>query len=131
VKSPPGAVDIESFGVVFVDRLHVVTISLDPPPPPSLWSLPVPDPAGVAVRALAADGVAVVSVSTGGTRLLAALAKEALGAQLVAARPVPAAVAGDAAALRHLAGLLALAVPAPVCPEKQKKYICILLLFNV
>lgn len=75
---------------------------------------PVPDPAGVAVRALAADGVAVVSVSTGGTRLLAALAKEALGAQLVAARPVPAAVAGDAAALRHLAGLLALAVPAPV-----------------
>ena len=75
--------------------------------------LPVPDPAGVAVGALAVDGVTVVPVLTGRALLLARLPEEALGAQLVAARPVPAAVARDAAALRHLARLLALAMSAP------------------
>ena len=75
--------------------------------------LPVPDPAGVAVGAFAVDGVTVVPVLTGRALLLAALPEEALGAQLVAARAVPAAVARDAAALCHLAGLLALAVSAP------------------
>lgn len=75
---------------------------------------PVPNPAGVTVRALAMNGVAVVSVSAGGTHFLAVFPKEALGAELIAARPVPASVAGDAASLRHLAGLLALAVTAPV-----------------
>lgn len=60
------------------------------------------------------NGVAVVAVFTGGTHLLAVLTKEALGAELIAPRPVPAPVAGDAASLCHLTGLLAFAVPAPV-----------------
>lgn len=75
---------------------------------------PVPNPARVAVRAFAMDGVTVVAVFTGGTHFLAVLPKEALGAELIAASPVPAAVAGDAASLRHLAGLLAFAVSTPV-----------------
>lgn len=83
--------------------------------------LPVPNPAGVAVRALAMNGVAVVAVFTGGTHLLAVLAKEALGAELVAPGPVPAPVAGDAASLCHLTGLLALAVPAPVFSQTQQR----------
>lgn len=60
------------------------------------------------------NGVTVVTVFTSGTHFLAVLPKETLGAELVAPRPVPAPVAGDAAALRHLARLLALAVPASV-----------------
>lgn len=83
--------------------------------------LPVPNPAGVTVRALAMDGVAVVTVLARGTHVLATFAEEALGAELVAARPVPASVAGDAASLRHLAGLLALAVPAPEGASQKKK----------
>lgn len=74
---------------------------------------PVPNPAGVTVRALAMNGVAVMAVFAGGAHFLAVFAEEALGAELIAASPVPAPVAGDAAALRHLARLLAFAVPAP------------------
>lgn len=93
---------------------------------------PVSYPAGVAVRALALNGVTVVTVFTGGTHLLAVFTKEALGAELVTAGPVPAPVAGDAAALSHLAGLLALTVstPAghreqpPVHPQALKHSIC-------
>lgn len=76
--------------------------------------VPVPDPAGVTVRALPVDGVTVVAVFTRGTHLLAVFTEEALGAELVAAGPVPAAVTGDAAPLCHLTGLLTLAVPTPV-----------------
>lgn len=65
------------------------------------------------------NGVAVVTVFAGGTHFLAVFAEEALGAELVAPRPVPASVAGDAAALRHLAGLLALAVPAPLVGQRK------------
>lgn len=75
---------------------------------------PVPNPAGVTVRALAMNGVAVVAVFAGGTHFLAVFAKKAFGAELVAAGPVPASVAGDAASLRHFTGLLALAMPTPV-----------------
>lgn len=75
-------------------------------------SIPVPNPAGVTVGAFAVDGVAVVAILTGGTHFLAVFSKEALGAQLVAASPIPASVAGDAASFCHLAGLLAFAVPA-------------------
>lgn len=75
---------------------------------------PVPSPAGVTVRAFAVNGVTVVTVFTGGTHFLAVFPKEALGAELIAPGPVPAPVAGDAASLRHLAGLLAFAVPTPV-----------------
>lgn len=74
---------------------------------------PVSDPAGVTVRALAEHGVAVVSVFADGTHLLAVVSEETFGAVLVTPRPVPASLAGDAAALRHLARLLALAVAAP------------------
>lgn len=87
-------------------------------------SLPVPNPARVTVRALAMDGVAVVAVFAGGTHLLAVFAKEAFGAKLVTAGPVPASVTGDAASLSHLTRLLALAVPTPVVrQERQKKRI--------
>lgn len=65
------------------------------------------------MRALAEDGVAVVSVFADGTHLLAAVSEETFGAVLVTPRPVPAPLAGDATALRHLARLLALAVAAP------------------
>lgn len=65
------------------------------------------------MRAPAQDGVAVVSVLAHGTHLLAVVAEEAFGAVLVTPRPVPAPLAGDATTLRHLAGLLALAVAAP------------------
>lgn len=75
---------------------------------------PVPDPAGVAVRTLAMDGVTVMSVLAGGTDLLAVFAKKTFGAELVAARPIPAAVTRDTAALCHLAGLLTFAVATPV-----------------
>lgn len=67
------------------------------------------------------NGVTVVSVLTGGTHLLAVLAEEALGAELIAPRPVPAPVAGDAAPLCHLTGLLALAVPAPALGPKHNR----------
>lgn len=75
---------------------------------------PVPNPARVTVGALAMNGVAVVTVFTGGTHFLAVFAKEAFRAELVTACPVPASVTGDAASLCHLTGLLALAVPTPV-----------------
>lgn len=87
--------------------------------------LPVPDPAGVAVRALAVNGVAVVTVLTGGTHFLAVFAKEALGAKLVAPRPIPASVAGNAASLGHLTGLLALAVPTPRDQPQETRDKCL------
>lgn len=59
------------------------------------------------------DGVTVVTVFTGGTHFLAVFAKEAFGAELVAACPVPASVTGDAPPLCDLAGLLTLAVSTP------------------
>lgn len=65
------------------------------------------------MRALAEHGVAVVSVFADGTHLLAVVSEETFGAVLVTPRPVPASLAGDATALRHLARLLALAVAAP------------------
>lgn len=77
-------------------------------------NVPVPDPARVTVRALAVDGVTVVTVFTRGTHFLAVFTKETFRAELVTARPVPASVTGDATPLCHLAGLLALAVPTPV-----------------
>lgn len=60
------------------------------------------------------NGVAVVTVFTGGTHFLAVFTKEAFGAELITPCPIPASVAGDAASFCHLAGLLALAVPTPV-----------------
>lgn len=74
------------------------------------------------MRALAVDGVTRVTVFTGGAHLLAVFAKETRRAELVTARPVPASVTGDAAALRHLTGLLTLAVPTPavVTPPPKK-----------
>lgn len=75
---------------------------------------PVPNPAGVTVRALSLNGVTVVAILTGGTHFLAVFTKKAFGAELITARPVPASVAGDAAPLCHLTGLLAFAVPTPV-----------------
>lgn len=68
------------------------------------------------------NGVAVVTVFAGGTHFLAVFAKEAFGAELVTPCPIPASVTGDAASLRHLTGLLALAVPTPVVGQgKQEK----------
>ncbi len=75
--------------------------------------LPVPNPARVTVRALAMNGVAVVTIFTGRTHFLAVFTKEAFGAELVTPCPIPASVTGDAASLCHLTGLLALAVPTP------------------
>lgn len=65
------------------------------------------------MRALAMIGVTVVTVFTGGTHFLAVFTKEPLKAALITARPIPASVARDAASLRHLTGLLALAVATP------------------
>lgn len=62
------------------------------------------------MRALALNVVTVMAVLTDGTHFLAVFPEEAFGAELVAARPVPAPVARDAASLRHLTWLLALAV---------------------
>lgn len=67
------------------------------------------------------NGVAVVAVLTGGTRLLAIFTKEAFGAELVTPCPIPAPVTGDAASLGHLAGLLALAVATPVAIQGEQK----------
>lgn len=64
------------------------------------------------------DGVTVVTVFTGGTHFLAVFAKEAFGAELVAACPVPASITGDALPLCHFAGLLTLAVPTPEIIKK-------------
>lgn len=75
---------------------------------------PVPNPAGVTVRALAVNRIAVVAVLAGRTHFLAIFAEEALGAELIAPSPVPASVAGDAASFCHLTGLLAFAVSTPV-----------------
>lgn len=66
------------------------------------------------------DGVTVVTVFTGGTHFLAVFAKEAFGAELVTARPVPASVTGDALPLCHLAGLLTLAVPTTDVIKKNE-----------
>lgn len=82
---------------------------------------PVSDPAGVTVRALAQDGVAVVSVFADRTNLLAVVSKETFGAVLVTPRAVPASFAGDAATLRHLARLLALAVATPATVQIKDK----------
>lgn len=82
---------------------------------------PVSDPAGVTVRALAQDGVAVVSVFAHRTHLLAVVSKETFGAVLVTPRPVPASFAGDATTLRHLARLLALAVAAPPIVQVKRQ----------
>lgn len=81
---------------------------------------PVSDPAGVTVRALAEDGVAVVSVFADRTHLLAVVSKETFGAVLVTPRPVPASFAGDATTLGHLARLLALAVAAPAIAQIKR-----------
>lgn len=88
--------------------------------------LPVPNPARVTVRALAMNGVAVVTVFAGGTHFLAVFTKEAFGAELVTPCPIPASITGDAASLCHLTGLLALAVPTPVISQgKQKNNSCL------
>lgn len=73
------------------------------------------------MRALAQDGVAVVSVFAHRTHLLAVVSKEAFGAVLVTPRTVPASFTGDATTLRHLARLLALAVAAPPIVQVKKK----------
>lgn len=75
---------------------------------------PVANPARVTVRAFAMNGVTVVTVFAGWTDLLAVFTKEAFGAELVTACPIPASVTGDAPSLSHLTWLLALAVPTPV-----------------
>lgn len=75
---------------------------------------PVPNPAGVTVRALAMNGVTVVTVFTGGTHFLAVFTKETLRAELITPCPIPASVTGDATSLCHLTRLLALAVPTPI-----------------
>lgn len=75
---------------------------------------PIPNPAGVTVRALALNRVAVMSVFAGGTHLLAVFTKEAFGAELVTPCPIPASVTGDTAALCHLTRLLAFAVSTSV-----------------
>lgn len=80
---------------------------------------PVSNPARVAVRALAMNGVTVVSVFANGTHLLAVFTKETFGAVLVTPRPVPASFTGDATALGHLARLLALAVAAPWAIQRK------------
>ena len=76
------------------------------------------------------DGIAVVTVFTGGTHFLAVFAKEAFGAELVTAGPVPASVTGDAASLGHLTGLLALAVPTPVVSRERQKKTNLFILFT-
>lgn len=81
--------------------------------------LPVPNPARVTVRALAMNGVTVVTVLAGGTHFLAVLTEETFGAELVTPRPIPASVTGDATSLCHLTGLLALAVPTPVVIQEK------------
>lgn len=73
------------------------------------------------MRALAEDGVAVVSVFADRTHLLAVVSKETFGAVLVTPRPVPAAFAGDATTLRHLARLLALAVATPPIVQRKRQ----------
>ncbi len=75
--------------------------------------LPVTNPARVTVRAFAMNGVTVVTIFARWTDLLAVFTKEAFGAELVTAGPIPASVTGDAASLSHLTWLLALAVPTP------------------
>lgn len=67
------------------------------------------------------NGVTVVAVLTRGTHLLAVLTKEAFSAELVTTCPVPAPVTGDAAALCHLTGLLALTVPTPEVGRGKQK----------
>lgn len=83
--------------------------------------LPVPYPARVTMRALAMKSVTVVAVFTDGTHLLAVFTKEALRAGLITTCSIPASVAGDAASLCHLTGLLALAVPTPVAIQGNRK----------
>lgn len=68
-------------------------------------------------------GVTVVTVFTDGTHFLAIFPKEALKATLITTCSIPASVAGDAASLCYLTGLLALAVPTPVVIQgNTKKY---------
>ena len=76
------------------------------------------------------NGVAVVAVLTGGTRLLAVLTKEAFGAELVTTSPVPAAVTGDALPLRHLTGLLALTVPTPEGGQGRQEHLVLFITEN-
>lgn len=75
---------------------------------------PVPNPAGVTVRALAMNGVTVVAIFTSGTHFLAVFPKEAFGAELITPCSIPTSVTGDAAPLCHLTGLLAFTVSTPV-----------------
>lgn len=75
---------------------------------------PVSNPSGVTVRAFAVNRVAVVTVFTGGTHFLAVFPKETFKAKLIAPRPIPASVTGDAASLCHLTRLLALTMSTPV-----------------
>lgn len=91
--------------------------------------LPVPNPAGVTVRALAMNGVTVVAVFTGGTHFLAVFTKETLGAELITPRPVPASVAGNATPLCDLTGLLTFAVPTPTTSQgiEEQNFTAILL----
>lgn len=67
------------------------------------------------------NGVTVVTVFAGWTDLLAVFTKEAFGAELVTACPIPASVTGDAPSLSHLTWLLALAVPTPGISQVKQK----------
>lgn len=82
--------------------------------------LPVPNPARVTVRALAMNGVTVVTIFAGGTHFLAVFPKETFGAELVTPCPIPPSVTGDATSLCHLTGLLALAVSTPVTIQEKQ-----------
>lgn len=72
------------------------------------------------MRAFALNGVAVVAVLAGGTRVLAVFTKEAFGAELVAPSPIPASVTGDTASLCDLTGLLPLAVTTPMVRRRKQ-----------
>lgn len=78
----------------------------------ALGLAPVADPARVAACALASDVIAGVPIATRRAAVAAALAVETSGARLVTLRAVPAGLTGQAAAFRHGAWLLALALAA-------------------
>lgn len=83
--------------------------------------LPISDPAGIAVRALAIDAVAVVAVFARWAFVQTVLSEETRRAHLIAFSSIPSALAGHTSTLRDLTGLLAFTVTAPARNEHKKQ----------
>lgn len=83
-------------------------------------SIPISNPAGIAVRTLPIDAVAEVTVFARRTLIFTVLSEVSLHTHLITFCPVPAALTRYTSTVRHLTGLLAFTVATSESTAKRK-----------